>query len=301
MRGIGTLGEVARHVGVVLLDQCGRAGGELAPVFVCPPVDEMAVAVVLGALIVEAVADLVADHRADTPVVGGVVGVGVEERWLQDRRREDDLVHPRVVVGVDRLRCHEPFVTVHRTAEFGRLAVETDFGSANHVAVQIISGNDECGVIAPAFGVADLGGEFVQLRQRSLPGRGGHPLQVGDADPVGLAQVRDQGVHPRLGLRRKVVLNVEATDGVTHYGLDQGDRPLPSLADLLGAAEGAAVEGEVLVDQGAGENRRAGMDQPPARPVLPVGNCLARPRPGERGQVIRLTNDEFADRVGGDP
>ena len=47
---------------------------------------QLAVAVVLRALVVEAVADLVADHRADAAVVDRVVGVRIEERRLQDAR-----------------------------------------------------------------------------------------------------------------------------------------------------------------------------------------------------------------------
>ncbi len=52
---------------VVLLDERLGPLTELGAVVVGPPVDHVAVAVVLGALVVEAVADLVADHRADTP------------------------------------------------------------------------------------------------------------------------------------------------------------------------------------------------------------------------------------------
>ena len=78
--------EIPGNETVPLLDQLGGAGGELAAVLVGPPVDQVAVAVVFGALIVEAVADLVSDHRADTAVVRGVVGMGVEERRLQNRR-----------------------------------------------------------------------------------------------------------------------------------------------------------------------------------------------------------------------
>ena len=44
------------------------------------------------ALVVEAVPDLVADDRADRAVVGRGVALGVEERVLQDRRGEHDLV-----------------------------------------------------------------------------------------------------------------------------------------------------------------------------------------------------------------
>ena len=95
--------------------------GEGGAVVLGPPVAQPALAVAGGALVVEAVADLVADHRADRAVVDGVVGVGVEERRLQDGCGEDDLVAQRVVVGVDRLRRHQPLVLAHRAAELAEL------------------------------------------------------------------------------------------------------------------------------------------------------------------------------------
>ena len=108
---------------VVLLDQ--RLGLHLEGRLVVggPPVVEVAGAVVLRALVVEAVADLVADDRADAAVVLGRVGVGAEERLLQDAGREADLVGAGVVVGVDGLRQHEPLVAVDRRADLGQLAV----------------------------------------------------------------------------------------------------------------------------------------------------------------------------------
>ena len=80
-------------------------------------------AVVLRALVVEAVADLVADDRADAAVVLGRLGVRREERLLQDAGREADLVGAGVVVGVDGLRQHEPLVAVDRGADLAELAV----------------------------------------------------------------------------------------------------------------------------------------------------------------------------------
>ncbi len=68
----------------------------LARVLGGPPVAQLAVAVGLAALVVEAVGDLVADHAADAAVVDGRVAVRIEERRLQDRGREDDLVLGRL-------------------------------------------------------------------------------------------------------------------------------------------------------------------------------------------------------------
>ena len=162
--------QAARREALVLLDQRGGALAELGAVVVGPPVDQVAVAVVLGALVVEAVADLVADHRADAAVVGRVVGLGVEERRLQDRGREHDLVHPGVVVGVDGLRRHEPLVAVDRAAELGQVAVVLGGVAALVVAEQVVAGDVERGVVAPRLRVADLRGELVELLQRPLPG-----------------------------------------------------------------------------------------------------------------------------------
>src|SRR3546814_6467316 len=63
-------------------------------------------AVELGALIVETVTDFVSDHRTDAAVVDRRIGIGTEERLLQDRGREHDLVEHRIEVGVHRLRQH---------------------------------------------------------------------------------------------------------------------------------------------------------------------------------------------------
>ena len=71
-------------------------------------------------------------------VVDRVVGVRVEERRLQDRRREHDLVELGVVVGVDRLRRHAPFVAIDRLAELGDVAVVFELVRAHHVADQVV-------------------------------------------------------------------------------------------------------------------------------------------------------------------
>ena len=126
-----------------------------------------AVTVVLRALVVEAVADLVADHRADAAVVDRVVGRRIEERRLQDRRREDDLVHPRVVVGVDRLRRHEPLVAVDRLADLGQLRGRARTRRPRATLPSRSSAADlQRGVVPPLVRVADLGRELRELVQR---------------------------------------------------------------------------------------------------------------------------------------
>ena len=81
------------RVGVVLADERARALGEGLPVLLGPPVADLSGAVEGGALVIEAVADLVADDGTDPRVVHGVVGLRVEEGGLKNRGGEDDLVH----------------------------------------------------------------------------------------------------------------------------------------------------------------------------------------------------------------
>ena len=165
------------RVGVVLADERPCALSEGLPVLLGPPVADLSGAVEGGALVVEAVADLVADDSADARVVHGVVGMRVEEGRLKDRSGEDDLVHRRVVVGVDGLRRHVPLVAIHR---LGQLAQGVGHVGPLHAAHrgQHVPGDDlDGGVVAPAHRVADLGGEQRQLLQGPLPRGRTHPLQ----------------------------------------------------------------------------------------------------------------------------
>ena len=63
------------------------------------------------------------DHRADAAVIDCVVGIGVEERRLQNSSRENNLIHVRVVIGIHRRRCHSPFGAIHWLADFLELAI----------------------------------------------------------------------------------------------------------------------------------------------------------------------------------
>ena len=63
---------VEHGIAGILPDQLGGALLELRAIVGRPPVAQVSIAVELPAGIVEAVADLVADHRADAAVVHGV-------------------------------------------------------------------------------------------------------------------------------------------------------------------------------------------------------------------------------------
>ncbi len=79
---------VANLEAIELLDDFFTALLEALHVLLGPPILEIALRVVLPALVVEAVRHLMADGRAGAAVVAGVVRLQVKERRLQDARRE---------------------------------------------------------------------------------------------------------------------------------------------------------------------------------------------------------------------
>src|SRR5580658_2617902 len=170
-----------RGQGVVLLDQRPGPGFERLPIRRAPPVGEPAVTVVLGTLVVEAVTDLMADERADRSVVGRVVAAGIEERILQDRCREHDLVHAVVVVGADGLGGHEPLIAVDRLADLVELPAELETMSRPHVGHEIRRVDREAGVVPPSIRVADLRRELPELVQGPPAGACPHPFKLADA------------------------------------------------------------------------------------------------------------------------
>ena len=71
-------GRLRRYQDVVLIDQRLRSLLEGLTILVGPPVAQCSVAVTGGTLIIEAVSDLVSDHRANAAVVDGVICMHVK-------------------------------------------------------------------------------------------------------------------------------------------------------------------------------------------------------------------------------
>ena len=164
-----------RLVAVILLDEDGRAAGVGLRAGGGPPVTELADRVVEPALIVEAVADFVADGRADAAIVGRRVRVGVEIGRLKDRRGERDLVLGRVVICVIGLRQHVPQRAIDRLGEALQLKVPVELLGADRVTEQVVALHHHRRIIDIFDRVAEARIEARELRQRSLAGRLVHP------------------------------------------------------------------------------------------------------------------------------
>ena len=281
-----------RAIGVVLLDQpCGERLEGLA-VFIGPPVFEVAVAVVLGALVVEAMTDFVADDPTDGAKVDGVFGIHVKERRLQDGRGKDDLVHRRAVIGIDGLRRHEPFVAVHGLADLVPFAPGFECGRPAQVAHQVALFDLQRAIVAPAVGVADLGVELAEFFEGLELGALAHPVQLLDALRVGLGEVGDHALHARLGLGREVLFNIALAQRLAQLRLDCRDGTLPARPVFADAAQGARVKIEMGLDQILGQAWRELAHHPELQIVLHGGPFAVAQRGGEFGDGLGLHDDQ---------
>ena len=233
-----------RLVGVVLRRQLLRGRLEVRLVGRRPPVGQLAAGVELGAGIVEAVADLVTDHGADRAVVGGRVGLGVEERRLENRRRKIQRVLQRQIHRVDRLRRHPPFVAIDRRAEFCLLVLVFVRLGAQTVADRVVCFDGEIGVIAPGFRIAhaDMGGGDLGFGLGL--GRRRHPGQLVHAAVERGQDIADHLLHFSLGRGGKVLLDVELADRIAQVPIHRAERELPALALRRRSLQCVAIEFE---------------------------------------------------------
>lgn len=164
-----------RFIGLVLGDQLRAEDVESRAVGIAPPVAQHAVTVEAAAFVVEAMADFMADHGADGAVVQRVVGRDIEKRRLQDGSGKDNLVERGVVVGVDRLWRHCPFLPVQRLTRRRCQTLPFKAGRTLAVAKRIVRTHQQLTSVTPALRVADLAGVLGQLFEGPGPGRRGHP------------------------------------------------------------------------------------------------------------------------------
>ena len=211
-------------IGVVLADQGLARFAEMGEVLGRPPVPQPPFGVELGAEIVEAVADLVADHRADRAVIIGRVGVAVVERRLEDSGGEVHRILQRQEDGVDGLRAKPPFAAFDRPAQFGELVAIFILLRAPGIAEGVVGADLEARIIAPAVRIADADGDRLDLAPRFGERLRRHPGEAGEAAVEGLDDAADHRVHVRLGRRREMALDIDLADRVDEGVAGRRDR-----------------------------------------------------------------------------
>ena len=179
--------------------------------------------------------NLVTDNRTDCAEIRCVVGLWIKEGRLKNGRGENNFVHRRVVVGIDRLRCHMPFTTIDGAAQLipATLNVEPSRGLDS-----INKGKRlhlQRGVVNPTIGVANLRGESGEFLKSCCSRFFTHPVTGGQSLVIGLKERMDKLVHDCLVFRREVARDPNFTHGLAKEGRYQGQTALPAGAKFLGS------------------------------------------------------------------
>ena len=290
------------RIAAVLRHQCLGFGGKFLAVVGGPPVAQIAHRIRLAALVIEAVADFMADHGNDTAIVHRVVGSGIKKRRLQNGCRKHDFIQARVVIGIHGLRRHAPLLTIDRLAESGDIALVLGGADALQVTDQIIPGDGDSRVIAPLAGVADLRIHGRQFGPRFFLGGGAHPVEAVDALAERRHQVGDQFFHARLVLRREMFFDITLAQCLAERAFDHANAALPRLLVGRHAAQHGAVEREAVLNVGFGKIGRVLADQMPFEIRFPGRQRGSFDRLAKAGKVTWLADDyrgDFAIEVGG--
>ena len=143
-----------------------------------PPVFQVALAIELPALVIEAVRQFMPDDGPHRTVVHRIIPAGIEERRLQNPGGKVDVVHLRIVISIHCRRAHAPFPAVYRLADFGNVAPLFKGCRLERVAQRISASDDQGRVVTPFIRIADLIGYLVQFLFGAGFGGRAHPTEL---------------------------------------------------------------------------------------------------------------------------
>ena len=125
-----------------------------------------------------------ADHSYNSAIVDGIICIGVKERRLQNCCREHDLVVSRVVVSIDRLGRHVPFLFVHRFSCLREHVVMLPKCNINAVFDQFVRLDVDARIILPCIRITDLPCKGSQFLFGFLLGCRAHPAEFIDTSVI---------------------------------------------------------------------------------------------------------------------
>ena len=189
------------------------------------------------------------NHHTDSTVVGGIVGIELEERRLQDCCGEANLVGGGVVVGIHGLRSHAPLVLVDGLVDFAEHVVHVELVATHHVGIITVVFDFEAAVVAPLVGVTNLDVDGAQFGMGVNFGAVGHPFGHVDALTEGGDEVLHQGLHAGLCFGGEIFLDIELAKGLAHSSVDNVGDAFPTGPVGFLAAHQLAVEVELGVDK----------------------------------------------------
>ena len=158
---------------------------------------------------------LMTDHYADSTIVESIIGIHIKERILKDTRREANLVGSWIIIGIYRLRSHQPLIFIHRLTGFSYHLCMLPLVGTFYVSPIGIVFNFKRRIIFPFVRVADLYMEGSQFFQCFFFGLITHPGKLFDTFTQRSLQVFHQPYHTFFGCSREIFLYIHLSHCLT--------------------------------------------------------------------------------------
>ena len=245
---------IDKHLGV---------GLEADGILVLPPVVQVAVLIIVTALVVEAMGHLMSNDNTDSTIVESIVGIHVEEGFLQNTCREANLVGGGVIVSVNRLGSHAPLGLVDRLVNLGNHVGNVELIAPDHIGEVAVFLDFKPAVVSPLVGITYFYHDCGEFLDSALFRILTHPFCIMDTHCKSLFQVVDHLDHAVLGFRGEETGHIEFTQCFAHGTVNSTGDAFPAGTQLLSTTEGATVEVEIGVDEVTAQIRCSSVDDIP--------------------------------------
>src|SRR5579872_2534708 len=233
----------------IFIGDAGNALFKFLRVLRRPPIAQISLSIELTALIVEAMRELMTNHRANASKVRSVVGAVVIKRRLQNTGGKCDDILGAIVGRVHSRGGHLHFTVVYRFANLSKVVRLLEAIQTLVVSECASAGDCHCAVIPPMIWVADLVGNLAEFGQSLFPGWGRHPVQCLDVVRQRSFQFLHHFERPLLALRAERELDEFLAQRIAHLFIHQRYAALPTRRLLTKTLENATVEPELLADE----------------------------------------------------
>ena len=186
------------------------------------------------------------DNNSDSTVIHCIISIHIKEWRLQDSCREADFIGCRVVISINGLRSHQPFILVYRFAGFSNHFVVIPLVRTFNICPVRIIFDLQCRVIFPFIRITYFYMEGCQFLQRFFFGRFTHPFQTFDTFSQRSLQVLHQCNHTFFGSSREVLLYIHLSYHFTENSVYRTYRTLPTRLHFFLTGHRPTIKIEVL-------------------------------------------------------
>ena len=211
------------------------------------------------------------NHHTDSTVIHRVITFLEEERRLQNTGRETNFVGGRIVIGIHRLRSHQPFITIDGLAHLGFFFFKIESSHGFQVVVQRLSCiNLQSAIIFPLVGITNFHAEGSQFFVSLLLGFVAHPSKLIDTFTQAYLQVGHQFHHSFLGSSGEITIHISNTKCLTHSIIERRNGTLPTGRLFLTTRQSLTIEIEAQVGEIITQRRGGIADNIPGQVIF---NC----------------------------